>query len=101
MNIPLPNLNEKLLMQRAGYHSFIDPNTGDQSYVMRLGRGFYPRFHVYIQSKKGTRELSLHLDMKHASYEGVNAHSGEYSGPKVEEEIGRLERWVAYFAAQQ
>lgn len=99
MNIPLPTLNEKLLMQRAGYHAFIDPNTGSESYVMRLGRNFYPRFHVYLQTKEETRLLSLHLDMKKPSYEGGHAHSGEYDGAQVEQEVERLQRWIQYFAS--
>lgn len=81
-------------MQKAGYHFFRDPRTNNESYVMRITRNFYPRYHVYIENNV----LDLHIDMKKASYEGSRAHSGEYDGPKVEEEIERLKKWAVYLA---
>lgn len=90
-------VNIRTLMQRAGYHAFRDPRTLKDSFAMRLGRSFYPRYHVYVQSTERGVMLDLHLDMKHPTYEGQRAHSGEYSGTKVEEEAGRLKRWIAYF----
>ncbi len=82
--------NAKVLMQRSGYHEFIDPNTGKVSYIRRLGAEFYPRFHVYIKETEDDRTIALHLDQKHVSYEGQKMHGGEYDGPVVEEEIERL-----------
>lgn len=66
---------------------------------MRLGGRFYPRFHLYIKDKGDVIIFDLHLDQKKASYKGQRAHSGEYDGPLVEEEIGRIERWLKYYSA--
>ncbi len=82
--------NPKILMQRAGYHEFIDPNTGETSYIRRLTTEFYPRFHVYVDETRKGRVVSLHIDQKHASYAGSKKHAGEYSGPIVEEELERI-----------
>ena len=89
----------KVILQEAGYHEFLDPNTHKVSYVLRLGREFYPRFHVYITNdEQGALELDLHIDQKKASYEGSRKHSGEYEGPVVQEEAERLLRWLNHYA---
>lgn len=77
-------------MQRAGYFEFRDPNTGETSFVRRLGPNFYPRFHVYVEPDGEGWLVKLHLDQKQASYQGHTKHSGEYSGPLVEEEAARI-----------
>jgi len=90
----------KLILQEAGYHEFVDPNTHKVSYVLRLGREFYPRFHVYITKDiNGDLEYDLHIDQKKASYEGSRAHSGEYDGAIVQEEAERLLRWLNHYTA--
>ncbi|OGY85611.1 MAG: hypothetical protein A2233_03255 [Candidatus Kerfeldbacteria bacterium RIFOXYA2_FULL_38_24] len=90
--------NPRQILEQAGYHHFIDPNTAQASFIMRLGRGYYPRFHIYVRSqtpKKG--ELNLHLDQKHPSYTGQTKHSGEYESPQVQKELARLQRWIKYY----
>lgn len=77
-------------MQGAGYYEFQDPRTGEISYVRRLGTQYYPRFHVYVVEEGNGYRINLHLDQKQASYEGFTKHSGEYGGPLVEEEAGRI-----------
>lgn len=92
MKIPiLPNVNSDLVMRRSGYGYLRDKNTGSGSYVRRLGSGFYPRLHVYIEGNS----INLHLDQKQASYEGTSAHSGEYSGEVVEKEGERIKNVMA------
>lgn len=87
MKIPIPqNVNADLVMRRSGYGYLRDRNTGQGSYVRRLGSGFYPRFHVYLENNN----INLHLDQKQASYEGTSAHSGEYDGEVVENEAQRI-----------
>jgi hypothetical protein len=87
------------ILEEAGYHQFRDPNTGKFSFVMRLGQRFYPRYHVYVkQLKNGGIEVDLHIDQKQASYEGQRAHSGEYSGERVEEEMARIDRWFTHYS---
>lgn len=85
-------------MEQAGYHEFVDPNTHKLSYIMRVSSQFYPRYHVYIKHDSTQLTVDLHIDQKKASYEGQRAHSGEYEGPLVEEEIARLQRWLQYYS---
>ncbi|MBI3290855.1 hypothetical protein HYZ76_01075 [Candidatus Falkowbacteria bacterium] len=95
MKIKIPfdfSENERNFMRRAGYSVFDDPNTGQTSYVKRLSRDFYPRFHVYIEEGKDRgRYINLHLDQKKPSYAGAHAHNAEYEGGQVELEGQRLE----------
>lgn len=99
MDILLPqNLKSapKAYLLRAGYHEFSDPNTGHISYIRRLGREFYPRLHVYLEERGTGVALSLHLDQKKPSYGGgTHAHGGEYDGPLIERELGRLKDFMA------
>ncbi len=87
--------NPRNVLRRAGYAEDVDPRYHTVSYTIRLGSGRYPRFHCYIQETETTVRFSLHLDQKQASYEGADhAHSGEYDGRLVEEELGRIRRWA-------
>lgn len=89
-SVSLPS-NSRVALQRAGYASFRDPRTGHDSYVRRLGAGFYPRFHLYAEERGDVLFLNLHLDQKQPSYGGgSHAHSGEYEGSIVEQEMQRL-----------
>lgn len=80
------NLDPLLVLRRAGYGQVMDRRATEVSYNRRLGSGFYPRFHVYINGQT----INLHLDQKQASYEGSSAHSGEYDGQAVETEAQRI-----------
>ncbi len=87
MNINIPNgLEADLILRRSGYGFLRDRQYGTESYTRRLGSGFYPRFHVYVENG----QIKLHLDQKQASYQGSSAHSGEYDGPTVEVETARI-----------
>lgn len=77
-------------IRRCGYGKIFDRRSGHTSYVRRAGGDFYPRFHVYINETAECWIFSLHLDQKKAIYEGVTAHSGEYSGTLVEKEGERI-----------
>lgn len=81
----LDNLNPLAVVRRAGYGQVRD-GSPEESYARRLGGGFYPRFHIYING----REINLHLDQKQASYQGQKKHSGEYEGETVEREAMRI-----------
>lgn len=80
----------RLLLQRCGYAAFTDPQSFQPSFIRRLNRDFYPRFHVYLNVVDGSQVLSLHLDQKKPSYPGAHAHSGEYDGDAVQREADRL-----------
>lgn len=77
-------------LRKAGYVYLMDRYTGQESYVRRLGRGFYPRFHLYLEESHEQIVLNLHLDQKQASYEGAHAHNAEYDGETVEAEMSRI-----------
>jgi len=89
INIP-PVLNPIDVIRRCGYGSVMDRRATEPSFARHLGRGLYPRFHVYINGNI----LNLHLDQKQASYEGYSAHSGEYDGDTVEREAVRMEEII-------
>jgi len=78
------------LLRRVGYAYIQDRKTGQESLVRRLGRGFYPRFHLYLEERGEQVILNLHLDQKKPSYAGASAHNAEYEGKVVEEEIARI-----------
>lgn len=83
------------LLRQAGYAFLIDRNTGQESFVRGLGRGYYPRFHLYLVEQGGQLILNLHLDQKQASYAGAHAHNAEYDGETVETEMARIKSFVA------
>jgi len=68
---------------------------GDEFEMARpiAGRG-YPRFHIYAREnkEKDIIFLNLHLDQKKPSYGDFSAHSGEYEGPVVEQEVARIKQ---------
>ncbi len=82
------------LLRQAGYAYLVDRNTGQESFVRRLNRGFYPRFHLYLEQQNGQIVFNLHLDQKQASYEGAHAHNAEYDGELVESEMARIKSFV-------
>lgn len=81
-------------LRRAGYAYIRDRKTGKESFVRRLGNGFYPRLHMYFDQNGENVIFNLHLDQKQASYEGSHMHSGEYDGEVVAGEIERLRSLV-------
>src|SRR3989338_6711574 len=85
------------LLRQAGYSYLMDRNTGQESYVRRLARGFYPRFHLYLERRGGQVILNLHLDQKQASYAGAHAHNAEYEGELVEGEMKRKKSYAPSF----
>jgi hypothetical protein len=89
IRLPRP-ANVGVAIQRCGYARFRDPRTGQESYTRRLGSGFYPRFHLYVEERSNEVVLSLHLDQKQPSYGAGHAHSGEYEGEMIETEARRL-----------
>jgi len=82
------------LLRQAGYAYLMDRNTGQGSFVRRLNRGFYPRFHLYLEEQNNQVILNLHLDQKQASYEGAHAHNAEYDGELVEAEMTRIKSFT-------
>lgn len=86
INYPGKNINN--LMRKIGYLSLRG------SYIRALDRNGYPRFHIYLEDNLNKEKLlfNLHLDQKKAIYKGISAHSGEYSGPIIEQEMERIKK---------
>lgn len=87
-------------LRKAGYAPFKDPKSGDESFVLRLTAGFYPRFHLYLNDHDDEIGFSLHLDQKKPSYKGTRMHGGEYDGPTVEREMLRIKSWIDWYLKQ-
>ena len=101
MQLHIPNFkdNPSNFLRTCGY-AFERQEGEELSFVRRLAGTDYPRFHIYAHieeirnPKSEIRNLivNLHLDQKKPSYKGTSAHSGEYAGELVEEEINRIEK---------
>lgn len=92
--ISTPQENPRQLARQLGYAEFIDPRSGQTSYVRRLTSNFYPRFHLYIVEKGERLIFDLHLDQKKPSYPGAHAHNAEYEGGVVEREGERIKDFL-------
>lgn len=96
LNIPKNQIkmSGEQFLRQAGYGFIRDHHSGHESYVRRLGSGFYPRLHMYVEENSSEIILNLHFDQKQTSYEGAHAHNAEYDGDIVQGEIGRLKNLV-------
>lgn len=80
-----------LFLRQAGYHNISDRHSGQESFVRRLTRDFYPRFHIYAEEEGDMLIFNLHLDQKRPIYPGApHAHNAEHDGEVVEGEIERI-----------
>jgi len=84
----------EMFLRHVGYTFLEDRKTGNESFVRPLNRGYYPRFHLYLDQLNGRVVLNLHLDQKQASYAGVYAHNAEYDGELVTAEMSRIKELV-------
>ncbi|MEX2436914.1 MAG: hypothetical protein WD471_02015, partial [Candidatus Paceibacterota bacterium] len=91
INIKKQGMTLLNFMRKIGY-SPDRKRYGDPSFSRRLRGGPFPRFHVYVDDLGDEWMIKLHLDQKGASYEGHTAHSGEYDGSLVEEEVERIKK---------
>ena len=91
MDFVIKNIQENIVgVARALGYVIIDTNDNEFNLVRKLVGQNYPRFHAYVKQNGSDFEFGLHLDQKKPSYEGSHAHSGEYFGPVVETEAGRI-----------
>jgi len=88
------NVQAEQFLRKAGYGYIRDRKTGHNSYVRRLGSGFYPRLHMYFDDLGDKISFNLHLDQKQASYAGAHMHNAEYGGEVVTKEIERLKQLI-------
>jgi hypothetical protein len=86
--------NMKVFFNHLGYHQQLNRRGQASSFIRRLGRLSYPRFHIYFKEVGHIVEVNLHLDQKAPSYEGVAAHSGEYDNPLLIAEAEKIKKIV-------
>jgi len=82
-------------LRRAGYRFLGKGEEGDEmTFIRILGVSGYPRFHIYLRVDKLSQKifLNLHLDQRKTIYKGAPAHSADYEGIAVEDEIERIKR---------
>jgi len=79
------------LMRKAGYQLQGKFAEDSELAFSKPTRG-YPRFHIYLRIKDGNLLANLHLDQKKPIYKGAPAHSADYEGKVVEEEIKRIKQ---------
>ena len=84
------------VMRKAGYAPRIQTIPEEEEYSRTLSGNSYPRFHIYAKVFPDKRKayLNLHLDQKAPSYQGTEAHGGEYEGDILEVEAQRIKRFL-------
>lgn len=81
-----------------GYAPILDRRSAKESWVRLLGRGHYPRFHIYLKQYERKTIFTLHLDQKQSTIplKGIRRHGGEYDSSVVAAEVERIKRWLQY-----
>lgn len=88
--------NARNLLRRLGYGEQTK-FSGQTAFIKRVSGGDFPRYHAYVEDRDGGLQVNLHIDQKAASYEGAHAHSGEYEGALVEQEMKYIVAWVNHW----
>ena len=91
-NILLENIEN--ILRKSGYGLINSYHTGKTSFVRRLTRDHYPRFHIYIKEQDNMIVIDIHLDQKKPSYDETHAHNAEYDGPIIVNEVNRLKEFI-------
>lgn len=91
-----PRFNETNLMRRCGYKPWRDPRRGGISFIRRLGRSYYPRFHVKTRREAGRALIiDLHLDARRPMHRpGIRCYEDEES-QVVQAEAARIQSLLA------
>ncbi|MFA4942902.1 MAG: hypothetical protein WC564_04665 [Patescibacteria group bacterium] len=79
-------------LHHSGWGLIHDRRRGVSSFVKRLGSGFYPRLHLYVDERDNFVIFNMHMDQKEASYEGNHMHNAEYDNELVIAEIENIKR---------
>lgn len=87
-NIKDSKENISTFLKRCGYtFEGNSGRTGEMKFSRFILGNRYPKFHLYCKESY----CNLHLDQKQPSYRGSKAHSGEYDGKLVEDEVERIQ----------
>lgn len=96
MKIFLPanlKINVINFVRQLGYAQHFDRLNNRQSFVKRLTRDEFPRFHIYVEKNlEGNSYLTLHLDQKRPIYQAGSSHNADYDGRLVEYEAGKIKK---------
>ncbi len=92
-SMPKNQRNLQTIAHDAGYQLIGTTPEGELNCVRRLG-GDYPRFHLYVRESGEQFIFSLHLDQKKPSYGDETAHSGEYDGDMIKDEVYRIAQYA-------
>ena len=89
----------EIWLRGVGYTFLPSRSGGEDSFARRLGRDFYPRFHIYFSVSEDHNQekiviFKIHLDQKKPGYAGQKRHNAEYQGELVEREVERLKSLV-------
>ena len=92
MEFEIKNIKENItnVARKIGYLILEAKSPNEYNMVKKLTGNNYPRFHIYLRQRGDYLDFNLHLDQKQPSYSGSHAHSGEYEGPVVAEEMDRI-----------
>ena len=94
--VQLGNEPPRTFMRKTGYSPETSRQTkqGELAFHRSIRGGAFPKFHIYCTELQRSENLSLtiHLDQKAPSYKGSSAHSGEYEGPLLVEEMERIKQ---------
>ncbi len=89
-SMPKKNKNLQTIVRDAGYKPIGTTLKGELNCVRPLMGGDYPRFLLYVTEENDKFIFSLHLDQKKPSYGEETAHSGEYEGDIIKDEVYRV-----------
>src|SRR3990167_10355122 len=83
------------LMRQVGYLAWVDPRTSKRSFIKKVSRAFYPRFHIHMfRDTKNNIYVDLHFDARKPLHKIV-ARSSENNSPVVLQEADRIKNILA------
>lgn len=71
--------NPTVALRRAGYSFQRHADAREMSFVHPMGRGGYPRFHMYVTMEGSTMYISIHIDRTKHTHGDMTRHGGEYN----------------------
>ncbi len=86
----------RVLLRECGYKPWRDQK-GRETYIKRLTKDFYPRFHIiYAKDNQGRPILDLHLDYKRPIHARV-ARTYETESEVVKREAERIKQILGMY----
>lgn len=93
IEIKNPRQNPVALIRKCGYIPWYDFRFKKASFIRRLTRAYYPRFHLnYFYNKEGSLILDLHLDARRPMHKKGIRTSEDEESEVVKKEGERIKR---------